>query len=355
MSSFDAWLAEIADARAAAAAIDSMRTPATNPFTIILVRWDALNTSAAGIVGSQLANLTATLSTFNGLWYNNASLSFESALARMLYANASVCLLPPEVSSMAAVVNASIVQLNAMYEGNSSLLQLPGTITDMGASLLAAPSGNGSATLLDELRGPESLLNGMGPSLAATLGGLNNLTSVLTMAFKPAADAVGAAMPAFEGSANWPTFAAVLGPADAVLHATTTTMAAARDTGGFASSGAGGAAATAAALAADITSFSSTLDKQARSIDDVRSTIESFDLGSLVAVLADADQVYQGFGSTPGQVRGAAGSCDSGCMHACALTNCCPGCCPRSCWRRCRTCWRSSRPWPARSWRPRMA
>lgn len=319
-----------------------MRAPATNPFSIILSRWDALNTSAAGIVGGQLANLSATLATFNGLWHNNASLAFESALERMLYANASVFLLPPEVLSMAAVVNASIVQLNSMYEGNVSLLQLPGAMSDMGASLLAAPSGNGTATLLDELRGPEELLSNMGPSLAATLGGLDNLTSILTAVFKPAADAIGNAMPAFEGSANWPSFAAVLGLADAAVHATATVAAAAGGAGGFASSSAGGVLANAAALVNNIASSSRALDEQASSIKDVRATLASFDLSGLVAVLADADQVYQGFGSTPGQV------CDATLVACCVLCPRAPAvqhtaavdaaALPRSCWCHYRTC-----------------
>lgn len=73
----DAWVPYIDQAVTTANAINAMRTPATNPFTITLKSLNGVLGTIANIRGNLLGSLSASVKDFNGLWHNNASVAFE--------------------------------------------------------------------------------------------------------------------------------------------------------------------------------------------------------------------------------------------------------------------------------------
>lgn len=73
----DAWVPYLDQAVATATAIDGMRMPATNPFTLTLKTLQGVEGTIADIRGNMLDSLSATVKQFNGLWHNNASVAFE--------------------------------------------------------------------------------------------------------------------------------------------------------------------------------------------------------------------------------------------------------------------------------------
>lgn len=76
----DAWVPYIDQAVTTANAINAMRTPATNPFTITLKSLNGVLGTIDNIRGNLLDSLSASVQDFNGLWHNNASVAFEVSI-----------------------------------------------------------------------------------------------------------------------------------------------------------------------------------------------------------------------------------------------------------------------------------
>lgn len=73
----DAWVPYLDQAVTTASAIDAMRTPETNPFTLTLDTLTGISTIIDDIRGNMLDSLSVTVKEFNSLWHNNASVAFE--------------------------------------------------------------------------------------------------------------------------------------------------------------------------------------------------------------------------------------------------------------------------------------
>ena len=73
----DAWVPYIDQAVTTANAINAMRTPATNPFTLTLKNLNGVMHTTQRIRGSLLNSLSTSVQQFNGLWHNNASVAFQ--------------------------------------------------------------------------------------------------------------------------------------------------------------------------------------------------------------------------------------------------------------------------------------
>lgn len=77
----DAWVPYIDQAVTTANAINAMRTPATNPFTITLKTLTGVVGTIEKIRGGMLTDLSTSVEHFNGLWHNNASVAFQVSAA----------------------------------------------------------------------------------------------------------------------------------------------------------------------------------------------------------------------------------------------------------------------------------
>lgn len=73
----EAWVPYIDQAAATANALNAMRTPATNPFTLTIKTLASVSHTVDSIRGGMLDSLSASVKQFNGLWHNNASVAFE--------------------------------------------------------------------------------------------------------------------------------------------------------------------------------------------------------------------------------------------------------------------------------------
>lgn len=73
----DAWVPYLDQAVTTAAAINAMRTPSTNPFTLAIQSLAGVSSTVEDIRGNMLDSLSQTVEHFNGLWHNNASVAFE--------------------------------------------------------------------------------------------------------------------------------------------------------------------------------------------------------------------------------------------------------------------------------------
>lgn len=73
----DAWVPYLDQAVATATAINALRTPNTNPFTLIIKSLQGVDSTVKDIRDNMLDSLSTTVKNFNGLWHNNASVAFE--------------------------------------------------------------------------------------------------------------------------------------------------------------------------------------------------------------------------------------------------------------------------------------
>lgn len=73
----DAWVPYLDQAVATAQAINAMRKPSTNPFTLTLKSLGGVEDTIKRIRGNMLPSLAKTVEQFNGLWHNNASVAFQ--------------------------------------------------------------------------------------------------------------------------------------------------------------------------------------------------------------------------------------------------------------------------------------
>lgn len=73
----DAWVPYLDQAATTAAAINAMRTPTTNPFTLAMETLTGVTFTVEDIRGNMLDGLSETVKQFNSLWHNNASVAFE--------------------------------------------------------------------------------------------------------------------------------------------------------------------------------------------------------------------------------------------------------------------------------------
>jgi hypothetical protein len=71
------WVPRVREALAAAHAVDAMRTPATNPFTVALALLGDVVSTTERVRDSHLASISSTVREVNGLWHNNASSAFQ--------------------------------------------------------------------------------------------------------------------------------------------------------------------------------------------------------------------------------------------------------------------------------------
>lgn len=73
----DAWVPYLDQAVTTAQAINTMRKPSTNPFTLTLKSLAGVEDTIKRIRGDMLPSLAKTVEHFNGLWHNNASVAFQ--------------------------------------------------------------------------------------------------------------------------------------------------------------------------------------------------------------------------------------------------------------------------------------
>lgn len=290
-SGVDAWLSSIAAAKASAAGVDAARNNATgNPFTVIQARLAAVTAAVADIKGQKLSNLSDRISRFNGMWHNNASLAFDDLLAKAQFVNGSILLLPSDVNDQVNMLADSLNDVNALYQGNDSLTDMPGNINKLGDNLTMPDTSN----LVTQLQDSEQKLNTAGPDLAQLIQTLDNLTQAL-IELKPVVQSIGAAMAAFDAdNSTWPALQADL-QANGTVIATAVTLFAAADLGSFIRT-------TAGQIKGNMDGSSTDMNAQLQSVTDVQKSIADFDMQTFTDALASAETAYNSFGGDPSTV-----------------------------------------------------
>jgi uncharacterized protein YoxC len=294
-----AWLASIASATAAAQAIDAARTNnAANPFKVIEQHSTHVSAATTDIKDNKLANLSSTIASFNGMWYNNASAAFDRLLDRATFVNSSIMELNAEIGGKITMMEDSLDKINSLYSGDNNLNQMPGTINSL-ADNLTLPD---TSPLLNSLQTADQQLGNSAAELAQLIASLNDLTQALQQLQQPVTN-IGSNISAYDATddaTNWATLKTSLQTAGAVVTAAANVFAAV-DLGTFVTS-------TAGSIKGTMNSASGDISSQVTSIGEVQQSIADFSLQDFQTALDDADQAYSAFGGNPSSVSIAKGS-----------------------------------------------
>jgi len=91
--------------------------PATNPFDRLDAAVGSVQAEVDRVGGHLLPALLSNVTTFNGLFYNNASSAMRGLLDCALHINATVVVLPGDSLAMVGTLNTTLAALLAVYEG----------------------------------------------------------------------------------------------------------------------------------------------------------------------------------------------------------------------------------------------
>jgi hypothetical protein len=307
-SSLSSWLTAIASAKAAAQAIDTMRAPASNPFVILQTKLDAVNASTQLIQNTSIHNLTSTIDNFNKLWWSNGTAAaFQNLIDRALYANRTVMALSHDVLDKVSMCNASLAQINQLFQGSNNLLYLPANITAMVGNLTQAPDDLNS--LKSSLQTAQSQLSNAGNDIADIIGRLDNLTVLVGTTFKQLVQQVNTSIVQYQMDNLWAPFNSTMQPLSVAVHQVVTQLTASSSMGPF--------IATARSLTSTMDQFGPDLAKQAASISSAKAAVNQFNFAAFSSSLDAVAAVYASFGGNPAQASPA--HC-SGHTHTASLT-----------------------------------
>jgi hypothetical protein len=313
-SGITAWLANIANAKASAVAINATRTSdTTNPFQVIQLRLADVSASTTDIKTNKLTNLSSTIDRFNGMWYNNASLVFDSLLGKAVFVNSSIMELDSDVAGKITTMNTSLVQINSLYSGDKDLNAMPEDISRL-ADNLTLPD---TTQLTARLQSADQNLADSGADLAHLIAALDNLTSAL-QSLQPAVASIDGSVSDFDADdTTWPALQADLAGANGLQVSVTAAIFNQADLGAFASSTAGSIKQTMDGASGDMSS-------QVTSIGEVQQSISNFNMGEFTSALDNAASAYDTFGGNPSTVSGASYCCCSWLLQqGIARTACC--------------------------------
>jgi hypothetical protein len=318
-SGIAAWLSNIANAKAAAQAIDAARSSSSaNPFKVIQKHLTDVASATTDIKTNKLTNLSSTIGRFNGMWNQNASAAFDRLLDRALFVNSSIMVLSDDIGSKITMMNDSLVQINDLYTGDSNLNEMPATIDSLANNLTLSDT----SALTTKLQGADQQLDSSAADLAYLIASLDNLTSAL-QSLQPAVASIGSSISDFDANddaTNWSALKADLQGPNGVQVAVAAGIFSAADLGPFATS-------TASSIKGTMSSASGDMSSQVSAIGAVQQSIADFSLQDFQTALDGADSAYSSFGGNPSSVSKRRHSCFA-CpsyagVEACAASSAC--------------------------------